>query len=380
MFRIDDNDNSIAPIESVSFSDLGYKEREHLQEWIAKNPDVFGEDLLIIQKEFSGFNETNERLDLLALDRFGNIVVIENKLDDSGKDVAWQVLKYAAYCSQLTNKNIIEIFQQYLDKSDSDQKAEDTIADFMEVNDSDDLQLNVGNTQRIILVAAKFRKEITATVLWLMNYGLRIQCFRVTPYVTASDRYIHFEQIIPIQDIEEYMITMADKAKSEVQARESGQARQHLLRAFWQKYIAQSNGVHNLYSNVSPSKDQWIWGSTGITNIGLNSVVSRNYARVEFYITAPDRDENKKVFDFLFSKKEEIEKAFGGELQWERLDARKASRIKSQLDGVSYADPDLWPTMIDFMVVDMERLIEAFGPVIEELKKWLPDYRRKTGP
>jgi len=42
---------------------------------------------LVIQKEFDGFNETNERLDLLALDKQGNIVVIENKLDDSGKDV-----------------------------------------------------------------------------------------------------------------------------------------------------------------------------------------------------------------------------------------------------------------------------------------------------
>jgi len=47
-----------------------------------------GEELLIIQKEFSGFSDTNERLDLLTIDYKGNLVIIENKLDDSGKDVA----------------------------------------------------------------------------------------------------------------------------------------------------------------------------------------------------------------------------------------------------------------------------------------------------
>ena len=39
--------------------------------------------------------------------------VIENKLDDSGKDVTWQVLKYASYCSSLTKQNIIDIYQKY---------------------------------------------------------------------------------------------------------------------------------------------------------------------------------------------------------------------------------------------------------------------------
>ena len=87
MYRINKLDNNITKLEARKFSDLGFREREHLQEWIAKNPDVLGEELLIIQKEYSGFNDTNERLDLLALDKDGGLVIIENKLDDSGRDV-----------------------------------------------------------------------------------------------------------------------------------------------------------------------------------------------------------------------------------------------------------------------------------------------------
>jgi len=82
MYLINKEENNIEKLEEVSFKSAGFKERQHLQEWIAKNPTSLGEELLIIQKEFSGFDDTNERLDLLALDKRGNLAVIENKLDD----------------------------------------------------------------------------------------------------------------------------------------------------------------------------------------------------------------------------------------------------------------------------------------------------------
>jgi hypothetical protein len=63
MFKIDMESNSITPLRVRTFGELGFRERNNLQEWIAKNPSCLGEDLLIIQKEFSGFSDANERLD-----------------------------------------------------------------------------------------------------------------------------------------------------------------------------------------------------------------------------------------------------------------------------------------------------------------------------
>jgi len=102
MYRIEKDESEILPIKAATFSELDFSERRNLQEWIAANPKVLGEELLIIQKEFSGFDNSNDRLDLLALDKSGNLVVIENKLDDSGKDVAGQGLRYVSFCSTLT--------------------------------------------------------------------------------------------------------------------------------------------------------------------------------------------------------------------------------------------------------------------------------------
>ena len=126
MFVIDKQNNKIDKIESKTFHELGFKEREHLQEWIAKYPSCLGdEELLIIQKEFDGFNDTNERLDLLALDKFGALVIIENKLDDTGRDVNWQALKYVSYCSTLSVPQIVDIYQAYLDKQSSNAEGDD---------------------------------------------------------------------------------------------------------------------------------------------------------------------------------------------------------------------------------------------------------------
>jgi hypothetical protein len=50
--------------------------------------------------------------------------------------------------------------------------------------------------------------------------------------------------------------------------------------------------------------------------------------RCEIYIDRGGFDINKAIFDFLYNEKEKIEANFGTELTWERLDDKRASRIK----------------------------------------------------
>ena len=158
MYEVNTRTKELSKIACSSFGQLGFKEREDLQEWIAGNPSCLGEDLLIIQKEFDGFNDTNERLDLLALDKNGDIVVIENKLDDSGRDVSWQALKYVSYCSTLTNQQIVEIYQAYLNKQGIDEDAQERIAEFLEAESIDEISMNTGE-QRMILIAESSEKK-----------------------------------------------------------------------------------------------------------------------------------------------------------------------------------------------------------------------------
>jgi RecB family endonuclease NucS len=148
MFKIDTATNSITSLTTRTFGDLGFSERKNLQEWIAKKPSCLGEELLVIQKEFSGFSDTHERLDILALDKQGSLVLIENKLDDTGRDVTWQALKYASYCSRLSKENIRSIYQDFLAKTDPSADARELITEFLEADDYEEVALNKGITQR----------------------------------------------------------------------------------------------------------------------------------------------------------------------------------------------------------------------------------------
>lgn len=368
MYIIDRESNSIKEIEERTFSDLGFREREHLQEWILKKPECLGEELLMIQKEFDGFNDTYERLDLLALDKQGNLVIIENKLDDSGKDVTWQAQKYASYCSTLKKDQIREIYQHFLNKEGREENAEENLIEFFELNDYTEVSINNGQTQRIILIAANFRKEVTSTVLWLLNYKLRIQCFKVTPFESNGSLILNVEQIIPIRESEEYVISMADKTQENITSQEELKSR-HLLRLeFWEKFLREINQRTGLYRNVSPSKDNWISGSTGITGLHLNSVISNHYAKVEVFCGRRSVEENKEIFDELFKQKNEIERQFGDVLVWERLDNKKGCRIKFQLDHVDYFNRSDWDNMIQFMVNSMFKLEKAFKNSFSEIR------------
>lgn len=369
MFKIDRVNNRVQKLSPKSFSELGFKEREHLQEWIVSNPDVFDEELLFIQKEFSGFNDTNERLDLLALDKQGNLVIIENKLDDSGKDVTWQSIKYASYCSTLTKEQIKNIYQQYLDKKSEGENAADNLSDFF-TQDYEDMNINQGLSQRIIIVAANFRKEVTSTVLWLMNYKLRIQCFKVCPYsLNNDDIFLTFEQIIPMKDSEEYIINMADKNQSDIHTQEEMKNRHNIRTMFWKALLLVYQSKHQgLFSNISPSKDSWISASSGLSGVMYNFVITQKYARVELLLQRPDRDENKFIFDQLLLDKQEIEHSFGHPLIWERLNEKKACRIKFQLDGVNVFNEEEWSSMIEFLVKYMPRFNQAIKDPLQKLK------------
>lgn len=368
MYIINKNANRIEKIETTTFKQLGFKERDHLQEWIANNPECLNEDLLIIQKEFDGFNDTYERLDLLALDKQGNLVIIENKLDDTGKDVTWQVQKYASYCSTLNSSQIISIFNQYLARIGNESKAEDLLSEFLENEDFKE-HLNIGNSQRMILIAGEFRKEVTSTVLWLLNYGLRIQCFKATPYKLNDQIFLNLEQIIPVVEAEEFIISMAKKSREEVGTQEELKETHILRKKFWIEFLKEINKVSNLYQNISPGKAHWLSAGSGISGVTYNTVATRDYIHVEFAIWGKTKDENKVIYDTLFDHKDEIENSFGKPLKWERLDDKRMSRISCELVDVDVLNKDDWDKMIKFMVSHIPKFESTFKGYLASVNK-----------
>lgn len=368
MFLIDKENNKLTKIVKTTFHELGFKEREHLQEWIAKAPSCLDEELLIIQKEFDGFDGTNERLDLLALDHSGALVIIENKLDDTGRDVTWQALKYVSYCSTLSKTQIVSIYQDYLDKYFNGEKAEDKLVEFFDGKSMDEIELNEED-QRMILVAGNFRKEVTSTVMWMINHNISVKCFKATPYKHGDELLLDIEQIIPVKEAADYYIKMADKAKESQSIKESNKGIEELRKRYWLELLEQFATVSKQFQNVNPSTDHWLSGGSGVSGIPFTFAVTKKYASVEISINHGDKEINEKIFDLLYEKKDEIEKTFGEPLFWERLDEKKSCRISSRLEDVNIVNLDDWQKIKDFQCDAMPRLDKALRQLVQKVAK-----------
>jgi hypothetical protein len=363
MYKINTETNSIEKLEERLFSDLSFREREHLQEWIAKNPESLNEDLLIIQKEFAGFDETNERLDLLALDKDGSLVIIENKLDDTGRDVVWQALKYTSYCSTLTTKQIIEIYQLYLDSNENEEDAKNSIQEFLQIDDESELFLN-REDQRVVFVANHYRKEVTSTVLWLLDHDIQIQCFRATPYSMGDQLFLQIEQIIPVPETKELMVSISEKKKEKKMSDAVAQSGAMLIK-FWSQFRQSfaHNGYHYL-DNVSAKRHHHIGFHKGRAEFNFN--LARNSIRVELYL---HNDIGKVFFDSMYQYKDEIEQSMGKAIQWERLDNKKASRIKSDasietIEALgNWREGDNWQPYFDWFISEFDQFYSAIYPV-----------------
>ena len=113
LFVVSEDLSNIEKIESQSFISLDVWERTHIQEWIRRYPEILGEDLLIVNMEFNRFEGSRDRLDLLALDRSGNLVVVELKRDSFAGYADLQSIRYAAMVSTMTIEQLLDYFADY---------------------------------------------------------------------------------------------------------------------------------------------------------------------------------------------------------------------------------------------------------------------------
>ncbi len=268
---------------------------------------------------------------------------------------------------RLKKAEILDIYQEYLDRQLGGHSAEANLRDFFDVEDLDGTVLNAGNDQRLILVAAKFRIEVTATVLWLIGHGVRVQCFRASPYSLGEELLLDLQQIIPTPEASDYMIGMAAK-ESDERSTESTQKRRQ---AFWSRTLGalRERGVSR-YESISPSREHWLASATGVSGCSYNLIFAKSEVRVELNLARSEANENKWIFDQLEGNRGEIEESFGAELQWLRLGDKKASRIfrSEPFDGY---DDENWPKMIDWLCQHFVKLESALSQPLARLNQQL---------
>ena len=200
---------NLTPLTPTTFAAEGLQERQDLQEALKRNIDAISPDCLVIADEFSDWEDSRRRIDLLAIDRNANLVVIELKRDEIGAHMELQALRYAAMIANMTFDKDCDYFERYIATEGLGICAREAILEFIDLDES---QLDdFGNDVRIVLASADFGKELTTSVLWLRDKGIDISCVRLTPFKYQGDVLINAEQIIPVQEAEAYQIKFREK-------------------------------------------------------------------------------------------------------------------------------------------------------------------------
>ncbi len=355
--------DEIAKIKETTFRDAGLKEREDLQRLLRAQIDVILPDTLVLAEEFSGWQDSGRRLDLLGLDKNANLVVFELKRTEDGGHMELQAVRYAAMVSTMTFDDAVAAHTAYLDKMDRDQDAQVDILEFLGWDKPNDKIF--GQDVRIVLVSADFGKEVTTAVMWLNERQLDIRCVRLRPYRDGNRVLIDVQQVVPLPEATDYQVQLR---KKEELGRKGRAESYDTYRKFWTGLLNRARDKTTLHTSISPTEYSCISATAGVPGLFFNYVITRQEGRVELSINRGDAGWNKGAFDTIHEHREEIEAALGGAPLWGRLDDKRSCHIKYVVPVGGYRnDESEWPDVQDAMINAMVRFEKALRPHLEKL-------------
>jgi len=307
----------IGRMKKVPLKEVWKHEAKDFTSWLEKNIEVLGEeidvDLTAIEKEKDvGTFST----DLLAEDRSGQKVVIENQLKKTDHDHLGKII---TYISNLDAKIAIWISS---------------------------------NPRPEHLKAIDWLNETAADIKF---YLVKIEAYKIDKSDPAAKFFV--------------VSGPSEEAKKAGEEKQKTAKRHGLRFEFWQTLLEKIKKKTTLHSNISPNIWSWIGTGAGRAGLGFNYGITYKYGQVELYIDRGQdaKEENKSVFDQLYARRVKINKAFGGKLDWERLDNRRASRIKKTFNYAGLEDKDKWNKLTDDMIDAMIRLEKSLKKPIREL-------------
>ena len=277
----------LGKLTEVNVRDLWKHEQYDFSAWLAKEENieelgnVIGLNLVDVNTEvYVGAY----RCDLVAKDETTGIkVIIENQLEATNHDHLGKIITYA---------------------SGLDAKV-------------------------VVWVVKEAREEHRSAVEWLNNntlsdiafFLIEIHAYKIGDSLPAAK----FEMVEKPNDF--IKNTKGSNSNGELNKSQAERLE------FWEQFNTVVIEKGKPFSLRKASTDHWYNVALGTTgaSISITLVNKANMVGVEVYI-----HDDKELFDALLEKKDEIEEQTGMKFCWERLDGKKASRIKYSIPGLDF--------------------------------------------
>lgn len=173
-------DKKLKEIDKSDLKKAGYKEEDDLESWIENDISLISDDLLIIGRQIRTLY--GGEIDLLCLDRNGNLVILELKRDRTPREVTAQVLDYASWVKDLSYDDIVEIGGKYFKEEQSLESA------FRETFD-EGLPDTLNETHRMMIVASEMDDETERIIRYLSEvHGVDINFIKFQFFKNAEGK------------------------------------------------------------------------------------------------------------------------------------------------------------------------------------------------
>lgn len=305
------NKLKLGKLEEVDIRELWKHEQYDFSEWLAKEENIemlsnkVGLTLTDINKEvFVG----SYRCDLVAKDETTEIkVIIENQLETTNHDHLGKIITYAS-----------------------------------------GLDANV-----VIWIVKEAREEHRSAIEWLNNktttdisfFLIEIRAFRIGDSLPAP-------QFVVVEKPNDFVkVTNVGVDNGELSKAQSERFN------FWNKFneiVASRNKPFNIRKATT---DHWYNVALGTSeaHISITLVNKTNSIGIEVYI-----NDNKELFDKLYSESESIQNKLGFNMDWQRLDDKKASRIIYYIDGLDFNNHENYDELINKVIDKVIAIRDAF--------------------
>lgn len=306
--------HSIGRLQRVPLREVWRHEAYDFTQWLQENIDVLNValdlNLVNVEREQAAGSFS---IDLVAEDDGGGTVIIENQLEKSNHDHLGKVITY----------------------------------------------LTALSARAAIWIVSEPRPEHVAAIAWLNEstgvdfYLVKVEAVRIgdspaAPLLTLI--------VGPSED-------NSVRSEKEVIAE-----RYHIRQSFWRRLVA--NPKARLHAHITPGAYSWIGTSSGVRGLNLNYAVTQDQSTAELYIDRgrDSKEENESIFDQLLAHQNEINQVIGKPVSWERLDEKRACRIKISIPG-GYRSPEAeWDRIHDEMADAMTALSKAIAPHLPRLQ------------
>ena len=107
----------------------------------------------------------------------------------------------------------------------------------------------------------------------------------------------------------------------------------------------------------------WFAMPTGVSGANYYAYFTKRGLSSELYFESPDPELNTALYESLFASREQLEDAYGGRLDWQPMEGRKATRIAEYLPGAEVTNESDWGMYIDWLIDHQTRLRAAIHAV-----------------